>query len=112
MAEKHAFKRGDTLTLLFRYREPDGSITDITNMSFRMHVKDSSGKVVVELESPEVNGLTKDIPDGSVTAVIPAFVTKTFKVQKHYTDLEATYLDGPVLSSETVVLDVKEDYTV
>ena len=112
MAQTFPTKRGDTVSLLFRFKEPSGEVSPLDGVSFRMHVKNASGETVAQLSSQVGGGLEVDLAAGTVTASIPASITDDFLLQKHYTDLELTYPSGDVHSSETVILKIEEDFTV
>lgn len=110
MALQIEWKRGDTLPLTFLAKDLEGGVGDIFDgVTYRLQVRDSAKKVVVELSSEVEGDFVVDAAAGTITAIIH---TDTFTAQKHYTDLEATYPSGYVVSSKTIVLKIEEDITV
>ena len=111
MAKVIKCKRGDTLAIPFRFTEVEGGVAPLDGVTFRLQVRNQAKEVVADLPALG-QGLELDAENGLVTAVIEPEITRTFLLQKHYTDLEVTYPSGWVDSSETVTLDIEEDQTV
>ena len=110
MALQIEWKRGDTLPLTFLAEDLEGGVGDIFDgVTYRLHVKNAAKEVVASLSSEVEGDFVVDATAGTITAIID---TSGFALQKHYTDLEATYPSGYVSSSKTVVLKIEEDITV
>jgi hypothetical protein len=112
MAETIELKRGDTFEYI--YEIVDDATEDpypLADLYFRSQVKNASKKTVHSMDSDAIGGLAVDEVASTVTVTIPPEVTETFLVQKHSTDLEVTFPSGYRISTDTVVIKVKEDQT-
>lgn len=101
-------KRGDTLRLIFEYIDSNGVPIDLSGCSARMQIRTKREKTLL-LELVESDGLSLDSLAGTV--VIRKQLPADFLVGSHEFDLEMTYSDGTVESTNTLILKVIEDVT-
>jgi hypothetical protein len=108
MPATFTIKRGDTWSQSFEWRQGSetGDPVDLTGCTARCHVRDRSDALIADV----TDYLTVDGPAGSVDlALVP---TENFPAAKLQFDIELTWPDGTVQSTETMVLRVLEDVTL
>ena len=104
------FKRGDTLRLAFKFTNADTSVHDLTGVTFRLEVRNQARAVKAAVASG--SGIEVDLVTGIATVIVADSVTASFELQPHFTDIELTYPNGDVVSSETITINVVEDFTI
>lgn len=103
-------KRGDTWSQTFSWRQGSetGDPVDLTDCTARMQLRDKTDALILDCTPYlTVDGLT-----GTVEIVVPADETEVFPVAKLSFDIEMTFPDGTVQSTETMALKVLEDVTL
>ena len=108
MPATFTIKRGDTWSQSFEWRQGSetGDPVDLTGCTARCHVRDRADTLIADV----TDYLTVDGPAGTVDlALVP---TETFPVAKLQFDIELTWPDGTVQSTETMTLRVIEDVTL
>ncbi len=105
-------KRGDTLKLNFVFNVPDSDIPlDLTGCTARLYLKFLRTNALIVDASTE-NGLLVIEPEaGLVKLEVPAYEMTNAPIGRHKFDLELTFPDGSVLSSETNTLEIVKDVT-
>jgi hypothetical protein len=116
MAAVVPLKRGDTWEAEFYFRLDD-SVADLTGCTARMQVRSSGDALVLSAQtSPTdpalVGTLVVDGTAGLVTLTVPKGLTSALVPGKYYADVELTYADGSVRSSETFQVKVTKDITL
>ena len=103
-----ALKRGDTWTLVFVVSQtPGGAPVDLTGCTAALQVRQPrTDDLVATADSLVITPLA-----GAVTAVFLPATTAAVPVGTYLTDLEITFADGQVRSSQTLTLAVLADYT-
>lgn len=103
-------KRGDTWSFVFIWRQ-DSTVIDLTDCSARMQLRERRTKELVASISTD-DSITIDGPAGKITATFPTSLTKLVEAGQYITDIEITFTDGAVVSSQTVQIVVEEDVTI
>lgn len=103
-----AVKQGDTWVWVFAARQAaDGPPLDLTGCAAALQVRHPhTAALVATPDSLVVTPLT-----GTVTAIFNPAVTAAVAVGTYATDLELTFADGQVRSSQTLSVSVIADYT-
>jgi hypothetical protein len=103
-------KRGDTWSFIFTWKSCFAPI-DLSECSARMQVRNQRTKeLVASIDSS--TDITIDGPNGIVNARFPAEMTANIEEGSYLTDVELTFNNSTVISSQTVRLIVEEDVTV
>lgn len=98
-------KRGDTLSIIVRRKNLDGTPRTGEAGNLRSQIRTSKDDLIASFTISEV----EDTP-GDYLFVVPANVTELIPINKYYMDIE--YRDGDfVQSSETFSLEVVKDVT-
>jgi hypothetical protein len=103
-------KRGDTWSFIFVWRQ-DNTIIDLTGASARMQLRERRTKELVASISTD-DSIIIEGAAGKITANFPPILTKLVEAGQYVTDIEVTFTDGSVVSSQTVQLSVEEDVTI
>ena len=103
-----ALKRGDTWTLVFVVRQtPGGAPVDLTGCAAALQVRHPrTDALIATADSLAITPQT-----GTVTVTFLPATTVAVAVGTYLTDLEITFADGEVRSSQTLTLAVLADYT-
>lgn len=110
MANMLEFKRGDTWEATFTYRDDTGALINLTSCSARMQMRDKrSGTLLLDLTSSD--SLTMGGAAGTVDMLVAPDLTREMPVGTFEVDLEITYSDGTVQSSDTFSIKVWKDIT-
>ena len=105
------FKRGDTIALNFKFTDCENKSIDLTNCTARLQIRFVNiGELTVAATDEDM--LTIIPQFGEVVLSIPANLSKNFTVGRHSFDLEVTFYDGTVISSETKYINIIKDITV
>ena len=99
-------KRGDTWKVTFTYKQPDGSPLDLTGCSARLQVRSKSNGELLLSADTTLGGLTLTPAEGLLTLTA---ATDDLPVGSHEFDLEMTYADGSIQSTDTMILKVLAD---
>jgi hypothetical protein len=102
-------KRGDTWIVQFAWTQPDGAPVDLTDATARLQVRDKTN--VVRIDADTVSGTLTVGTNGRVDMLIPAAIMETMDPGSYKFDLQITYANGTVQSTETLSLKVIEDMT-
>lgn len=106
---KTPVKRGDTWTFKYMWKSNNKPI-DLTSCSARSQVRlRRVGTLVSSISSP--NGINIDELNGVVTVIFPASDTLNAEPGTYETDLEITFSDNTIQSSDTIEFRVYEDIT-
>ena len=97
-------KRGDTWRLAFVWQQDDGSPVDLTGGTAALQVRDQRNRLV---GTPD--DISVDLETATVHVTFAAETTALIPAGAHYTDLQMTFADGEVRSSQTCLLPVLED---
>ena len=110
MATTFTIKRGDTWSQTFAWKQGSetGDPVDLTGCTVRCQVRDRADALILDASAY----LTVDGPAGTVALVVPASETEAFPAAKLAFDIELTFPDGTVQSTETMSLKVIEDVTL
>ena len=105
-------KRGDTLNLVFEFNLVDSADKlDLTNCSARLHLQYMRTGTIFVNATTDNGLLTIDEELGLVKLSVPASTMAQAKIGRYLFDLELTFPDGFVLSSETNTLEIIKDIT-
>lgn len=104
-------KRGDTLELEFQWLDGDGIPVDLTDCTARLQTRNRAGNEVIERTCSSSDGLEIVTAEGKVRWREEASSTASFSPGTYYFDLEVTFPDSTVRSTETVQLNVETDIT-
>jgi hypothetical protein len=106
-----AFKRGDTWRYTLTLRD-DGEPVDLTGSSLRMHLRDKRSRVKILAVAGDMLtlGEVEGVP-ARYTAVVDPEVTQLIDPGVYATDVEYTFVDGSVLTSQTFQVRVIQDET-
>lgn len=119
MSSTLRIKRGDTWRATFDWQDSDGNAIDLTGCSARLHLRKKPRQVEIagttypvelDLTSPD-GGITVTGSEGKVEVEATASQTKNLDPESHVTDLEITFPDGTVKSSQTIDVIVERDVT-
>lgn len=102
-----AVKRGDTWDLVLRWQQTDGTAVNLSGCAARMQVRDTARRLVAVPTT-----LTVAAADGEVSVRFAPAATRLVPPGEYRTDMEITFTDGQVLSSQTMILPVLEDITL
>ena len=105
--------QGDTFTIVVTYKNPNGSVIDITDFTARMDVRDKPGGKVLCASATENNGgIVIDGPNGEITIEFTPAQTKKFtipnaahqlKITNLNTNQETTLVQGYLQVSSAVI---------
>jgi len=111
MATTVTTKRGDNFLATFPITDAGGA-ANLTGASARMQLRDTRTKALA-LEASTVDGtLSIDVLEATVSVNIPAATMEAVGAgQKYKADIEFTFSDGKVRSSETFAVLVDWDWT-
>ena len=106
MASLPAVKRGDTWSLTFTYADEDGAPIDLTDCFCQLQLQDkkTKGLLLDVTDDLSISPLTGEV---SFSVQIPT----TMPIGTHQLDLEMTYADGTIESTDTMTLQIVEDVT-
>lgn len=104
-------KRGDTLELEFQWLDGTGFPVDLTGCTARLQMRNRAGNEVLECTCGSSDGLEIVTAEGKVRWREEASSTASFSLGTYYFDLEVTFPDSTVRSTETVQLIVETDIT-
>lgn len=104
-------KRGDTLDLEFQWLDGDGVPVDLTGCTARLQMRNRAGNEVLECACGSSDGLEIVTAEGKVRWREEASSTSSFSPGTYYFDLEVTFPDNTVRSTETVQLIIETDIT-
>ncbi len=106
-------KRGDTLKLVFQWRaeaDSDSDPIDLTDCSARFQIRSKCGTLVATATS-DTGEITVGGVSGDVGVRIESDVMQTVAKGSYRCDLELTFPDETVLSSDTLTLVIVDDQT-
>lgn len=104
-------KRGDTWATSFDWTQPDGQPVDLIDCTARMMVRDKKTKALALSLSTATGELTIDVAHGSVALRVESAVMQAITPSAYITDLEITFPDGSVTSTDTIGFKIIEDVT-
>jgi hypothetical protein len=107
-----AVKRGDTWQCTWQYRDAAGDPIDLTGCSARLKLKALYTPTEVLSIGSESGELVIDEQAGDIVQTVAASVTANLLPGDYRSDLEVTWSDGTVTSTETVWVNIVEDVTV
>ena len=110
MTTTFTIKRGDTWSQTFAWKQGSetGDPVDLTGCTARCQVRDRADALILDgSEFLTVSGV-----EGTVAILVPASETEAFHVAKLQFDIELTFPNGTVQSTETMILRVLEDVTL
>lgn len=100
-------KRGDTLKFTAVFTT-NGVQDDLTDATARMHIRDKQDDLMLVVDNSEEIHV---LPDGTVNVAIQPTNTSALDPGKYVSDLEVTFQDGTVRSSDTFQIQVLKDIT-
>lgn len=110
MATKIQVKRGDTWRMAFACVDDDGTATDLTGVTAAMQLRVSADdETLADWDS--TSELTVDVVDSEIVLEVAAADTEDFEPGTYLADLEMTFPDGTVTSTETFKVEVLADIT-
>lgn len=95
-------KRGDTWTWKCSFAGVDGAPVDLTGVTARLHVRDKRQALLADYTDSLVVGAS------DVSLSVPA----DLPIGTQYFDIELTFPDGTVTSTDTMTLSVVRDITL
>lgn len=110
-------KRGDTWLATFAF-VVSGTEADLTGCTAKMQVRTKTDTLVLTattdaLTDPPTAGLlTVDGAAGTVTLLMPKAITTPVVPGSYVADIELTYADGTVRSSDTFSVKIGKDITL
>lgn len=105
-------KRGDTLKLDFLYNVTNSNAPlNLTNCTARLHLRFLRTDALIINATTENDLLTIEPELGLIHLKVSASELIDAPIGKYSFDLELTFPDGDVLSSETGVLEIIKDIT-
>jgi len=110
-------KRGDTLSRVFTWQDANGVAIDLSGCLARLQVRDRDDTVVVSVTSAtsalEIEPTIGETDTtGKVYLTIDASTMALLDPGTYAADLELTFPDGTVRSTDTIHLIVQRDITV
>jgi hypothetical protein len=102
-------KRGDTWIQNFKWAI-DGEVLPLTNTTARLELRQKNVPTPF-LSLSQGAGLTINGAAGEIDLRVEASVMNTLAPGNYYSDLEVTFLDGTVRSTDTFVVEIVEDIT-
>lgn len=110
MPTTFTLKRGDTWSQTFAWKQGSetGDPVDLTDCTARCQLRDRADTLILDCTSY----LTVDGAAGTVSVLAPASAMENFPVGRLSFDIELTFPDGTVQSTETMTLKVIEDVTL
>lgn len=106
-------KRGDNWKKVFFWRNKKTLVAiDLTGCAARLHLKKKREDPPLIEADEQGNELAIDGPAGKVRLNISAATMRDIAYGNYKSDLELTFPDGTVLSTETFEVKVTEDQTV
>jgi hypothetical protein len=107
---KTKLKRGDTWRLVFTYTDAAGAPVDLSGASAHMQLRTAAdGTVLLDWDTA---GTELVIATNTVTLTVDPTDTADLTVGTYVSDLEITYPDGTVDSTDTFKIEVEADITV
>jgi hypothetical protein len=105
-------KRGDTLRINFIWTEEISETPlNLTNCTARLHLKNARTKELLIDANTENGLLTVEGLTGLIQLNVTAEEMEDVPIGRHIFDLELTFTDGSVLSSETRTIEIIQDIT-
>mgnify|MGYP000588911791 CR=1 FL=1 len=119
MSETLRIKRGDTWKATFTWQDSDGNVIDLTDCTARLQLRKKRRQVELEGTTypAEIDLTTSnggiDITgtEGKVEIEATATQTASLDPDNYVTDLEISFPDGTVTSSQTLDVIVERDVT-
>lgn len=117
MAITVTIKRGDTWQADFLFRENDAT-ADLTGCTARLQVRTKADVLILTASTNAptdpvtVGFLEVDGSAGKVSLSVDKALMTGITPAKYYADLELTYPDGTVRSSDTFTVNVRKDITL
>lgn len=105
-----AVKRGDTWIFVFVWRQ-ENTVVDLSESTARMQIRDYRTKELAG-EISSIDGIIISGEEGKITASFSTEITKNIPPGQYVTDIEVTFGDQTVISSQTIQLLVEEDVTI
>lgn len=110
MATTLTLKRGDTWSAVFTYSDDAGPVS-LAGCSARLQVRVKTTSELVLEATSDGGELVIDAAAGTVTLTATPAMTEDLPIGTHPFDLEMTWSDGRVQSTETLFLTVLKDVT-
>lgn len=105
------FKRGDTIALNFKFTDCENEPINLSNCIARLQIRFvKTNTLTISTTSNDMLTISPDL--GEILMTIPPNFTKTFNIGRHAFDLEVTFYEGTVISSETKYIDIITDITI
>jgi hypothetical protein len=108
-------KRGDTFRRTFHYKDSEGEIFDITGCTARFAAQSKSGGAIAfcapTIGTVPGGTISVDAVTGTVEVVISAALMNSVEPGTYIADVELTFPNLEVLSSETFSVKVLSDVT-
>lgn len=103
-------KRGDTLRAR-AYFTTAGSQANLSGCTARMHLRNPQTKALI-LSATTIDGrLAIETATGSVLVNVPASATASVTPGRYFADIELTFPDGTVVTSDNIAVAIKQDWT-
>ena len=102
-------KKGDNLQAVFPFTA-DGVAVNLNGCTAKMQLRTTDLGLVATATTDD-GSLSVDGAAGEVTSNIPAATMANVAPGQYLADIQLTYLDGTVKSSDTFVVLVLQDYT-
>lgn len=108
MSTVFKLKRGDTFEVRFVWKQTESNTpVNLVGVSPRCHIRNKDRELVLDASIY----LTTTPEQGLIVLKIPPSKTKLFPLEKLVFDLELTFSNGDVISSDTFTIQVIEDIT-
>lgn len=105
-------KRGDTFSLVFEFKDEEGSPIDLSGCSARLHFKLVNNGVTALIVSSADNEILFDESTGTVLVIANYTKTEHLRIGRYRADLELTFPSNKRVSSETFFVDIVKDITI
>ena len=112
MSRALSIKRGDTWQANWQYRDSAGDPIDLTGCSARLWLKPRYNDTAALEISSSSGELVIDGAAGDIAQTVSAATMAEIDPGIYRADLEITWTDSTVTSTETVYVSVVEDITV
>jgi hypothetical protein len=113
LARLPILKRGDTWIAVFTWRDAADELISLDGCAARLQLRDARDQLILDTDSSEAGALTIEPADatGEVHIRVEASDTAQWPVLSLDGDLEITWPDGRVLSTDRFYLPVEPDVT-
>ena len=103
-------KKGDTFQAIFSFTD-SGAAANLNGCTAKMQLRNPRTFELVAEATTSDGSLSVSVASGEVTINVPAVTMAEVAPGQYSADIELTFIDGTVRSSDTFVVLVSQDYT-